>query len=158
MQLAARWPAASAVCVQRQVWTGIEYQVAAHLMYEGYIEEGLRLVEAVRGRYDGFARNPWDEIECGHHYVRSLASWSLLLALSGYEYDLTKHQRAFQPRINQEDFRCFFSNATQWGIYSQKRDPRTGEWDRRVQVLYTVPDSSKSIVQDENSGIQKVKK
>ena len=141
-----------------EVWTGIEYQVAAHLMYEGYIEEGLRLVEAVRGRYDGFARNPWDEIECGHHYVRSLASWSLLLALSGYEYDLTKHQIAFQPRINQEDFRCFFSNATQWGIYSQKRDPRTGEWDRRVQVLYTVPDSSKSIVQDENSGIQKVKK
>lgn len=124
-----------------EVWTGIEYQVAAHLMYEGYIDEGVRLVEAVRGRYDGIARNPWDEIECGHHYVRSMASWSLLLALSGYEYDLTKHQVAFQPRINQEDFRCFFSNATQWGVYSQKRDPATGKWERRAEVLYTAPQS-----------------
>ena len=32
-----------------EVWTGIEYHVAAHLIYEGYLEEGLAIVKAVRG-------------------------------------------------------------------------------------------------------------
>ncbi len=29
-----------------EVWTGIEYQVAAHLIYEGYVDEGVRIVRA----------------------------------------------------------------------------------------------------------------
>lgn len=53
-----------------EVWTGVEYQVAAHLIYEGWISEGLAIVEAVRDRHDGLRRNPWDEVECGHHYAR----------------------------------------------------------------------------------------
>ena len=48
-----------------EVWTGIEYQVAAHLIYEGYVDEGVRIVRAVRNRYDGQRRNPWNEVECG---------------------------------------------------------------------------------------------
>lgn len=36
-----------------EVWIGIEYQVASHLIYEGYVEEGLRIVKAVRERHDG---------------------------------------------------------------------------------------------------------
>jgi len=58
-----------------EVWTGIEYQVASHLMYEGLLREGLTLVKAVRERYDGRNRNPWDEVECGHHYARAMSSW-----------------------------------------------------------------------------------
>ena len=41
-----------------EVWTGIEYQVAAHLIYEGLLEEGLALVKAARDRYDGIPRPP----------------------------------------------------------------------------------------------------
>src|SRR5947199_4066451 len=75
-----------------EVWTGIEYQVAAHLIYQGLVEEGMIVAKAARDRYDGLprppiARNPWDEIECGGHYARAMSSWSLLLALSGWEYD-----------------------------------------------------------------------
>jgi uncharacterized protein (DUF608 family) len=66
-----------------EVWTGIEYQVASHLIYEGLLEEGLSIVKAVRDRYDGLRRNPWDEVECGHHYARAMSSWGVLLALSG---------------------------------------------------------------------------
>ena len=51
-----------------EVWTGIEYQVAAHCIYEGLVDEGLTIVKAVRERHDGFKRNPWNEVECGHHY------------------------------------------------------------------------------------------
>ncbi|MDW5597960.1 GH116 family glycosyl hydrolase [Conexibacter stalactiti] len=70
-----------------EVWTGVEYQVAAHCLMEGLEEEGLRLLRALRARYDGSRRNPYNEIECGDHYARAMAGWSVLEALTGYRYD-----------------------------------------------------------------------
>ncbi|MCS6777352.1 MAG: GH116 family glycosyl-hydrolase [Chloroherpetonaceae bacterium] len=106
-----------------EVWTGIEYQVAAHCLYAGLIEEGLAIVRGVRSRYDGAKRNPWDECECGHHYARALSSWSLLLALSGYHYAAHQQHLAFAPVIHAESFRCFFSAGTAWGVFAQIREP-----------------------------------
>lgn len=68
-------------------WTGVEYQVAAHMIYEGMVGEGLTVARGARGRYDGARRNPYDEYECGHHYARPMSSWSVLLALSGLSVD-----------------------------------------------------------------------
>jgi uncharacterized protein (DUF608 family) len=104
-----------------EVWTGIEYQVAAHLIYEGMIKEGVAIVDAVRDRYDGVRRNPWNEIECGHHYARAMASWSLLTALSGFAYSAPERALRFRPLVNQDDFRCLYCAGTAWGAYSQKR-------------------------------------
>lgn len=104
-----------------EVWTGIEYQVAAHLIYEGFVEEGLRIVKAARERYDGVRRNPWNEVECGDHYVRSMSSWSLLLALQGYEYDGVKRRIGFKPRLRPGAFKSFFSAAEGWGTFEQRR-------------------------------------
>ena len=42
-----------------EVWTGIEYQVASHLMLQGEVEKGLEIVRACRQRYDGSVRNPF---------------------------------------------------------------------------------------------------
>lgn len=70
-----------------EVWTGIEYQVAAHCFWEGMRAEGWRLVSAVWDRYDGRRRNPYNEIECGDHYARAMAGWSTLEALAGLRYD-----------------------------------------------------------------------
>jgi non-lysosomal glucosylceramidase len=103
-----------------EVWTGVEYQVAAHLIYEGMVDEGLQVVEGLRARYDGERRNPWDELECGHHYARAMASWSLLLALSGFSYSAPEKRIGFDPRINADDFRCLFTTGTAWGLYSQQ--------------------------------------
>jgi hypothetical protein len=103
-----------------EVWTGFEYQVASHLIYEGFIKEGLTIVRALRERFDGLKRNPWDEPECGHHYARAMASWALLLALSGYEYDGRNFAVSFKPRLNLSNFRCFFSTDSGWGIFTQK--------------------------------------
>ncbi|MDO8682013.1 MAG: GH116 family glycosyl-hydrolase [Armatimonadota bacterium] len=103
-----------------EVWTGIEYQVAAHLIYEGMVKEGLAVVKGVRDRHDGLRRNPWNEFECGHHYARAMSSWSLILALSGYHYSAPENRIGFQPRVNAEDFRVFFSTGSGWGQYSQK--------------------------------------
>ncbi|MEI8196788.1 MAG: GH116 family glycosyl hydrolase, partial [Phycisphaerae bacterium] len=46
-----------------EVWTGIEYQVASHLIAEGMVKEGVEIVEAARARYEGKVRNPWNEYE-----------------------------------------------------------------------------------------------
>jgi len=64
-----------------EVWTGIEHQVASHLMLMGHIEEGLEIERVCRARYDGGMRNPFSEIECGHWYARAMASYALLESL-----------------------------------------------------------------------------
>jgi len=109
-----------------EVWTGIEYQVAAHLIYEGLLEEGLALVKAARDRYDGvprppIGRNPWNEIECGGHYARAMSSWSLLLALSGWEYDGPRQTLQLGPRHTPENFKGFWCGPEGWGSMSQTR-------------------------------------
>jgi len=107
-----------------EVWCGIEYQVAAHLIYEGMVEEGLAIVRGVRDRHTGERRNPWNEFECGHHYARSLASYSVMLALSGFRYSAPEARMGFAPRLFAEDFACFFSVASGWGLYRQKMGKR----------------------------------
>lgn len=103
-----------------EVWTGIEYQVASHLIYRGFLKEGLTIVRAARERFDGLRRNPWDEPECGHHYARAMSSWALLLALSGYEYDGRDFTIGFKPKINISNFKSFFSTTCGWGVFSQE--------------------------------------
>jgi hypothetical protein len=105
-----------------EVWTSIEYQVAAHCIYEGLIEEGLAIVKGVRDRHDGEKRNPWNEFECGHHYARAMSSWSLILALSGYHYDAAKQHLALDPKVNAADFKCIVTTGSAWGVFIQRRE------------------------------------
>jgi len=102
-----------------EVWTGIEYQVAAHLISLGKVEEGLTIVRAVRARYDGRVRNPFNEFECGHWYARAMASYSLLQALSGVRYDAVDKSLHVAPQIKGE-FRSFLSTATGFGTVGIK--------------------------------------
>ncbi len=137
--LACTWPNGGRPRIpfpySHEVWTGIEYQVAAHLIWEGLIDEGLAITKAIRDRHDGVKRNPWNEFECGHHYARSMASWGLILALSGYQCDMTEKKISFSPRINEDDFRCFWSTGTAWGTYTQKRDAK-GKFTHGVEVIH----------------------
>jgi len=99
-----------------EVWTGIEYQVATHLIIEGFLDEGLTIVRAVRDRHDGRRRNPWNEVECGNHYARSLASWGLVVALAGADYDAHSGTLTFRPRLDLDgDVRLPFTTGTGWG-------------------------------------------
>ncbi|MGF3056318.1 GH116 family glycosyl-hydrolase [Microbacterium sp. YY-01] len=70
-----------------EVWTGIEWQVAAHCLFEGLIDEGEAILHAMWKRHDGRRRNPYNEIECGDHYARAMAGWTTLQALSGVRVD-----------------------------------------------------------------------
>ncbi len=98
-----------------EVWTGVEYQVAAHCFMEGLHSQGMELLTAVRGRYDGTRRNPFNEIECGDHYARALSGFAVLEGITGFRYD------AVARRITTTD-RCArhpFVAGTGWGEIEQ---------------------------------------
>lgn len=97
-----------------EVWTGIEYQVASHLMAMGAVEEGLEIVRTCRDRYDGCIRNPFNEYECGHWYARAMASYALLQGLTGARYDAVEKVLYLKPTIK-GDFRVFLATATGYG-------------------------------------------
>lgn len=106
-----------------EVWTGLEYIVAAHMVTEGMVEQGLEIVKAVRDRYDGVKRNPWSEIECGSNYARSLSSYSLLIALSGFDWDGRNGSLTFNPKISGNgEFSTFWCCNTAWGFFRSTSD------------------------------------
>lgn len=98
-----------------EVWTGIEYQVATNMIYEGMTEEGLSIVRAVDQRYSPEKHNPWNEIECGDHYARAMASWGVMLALQDYYYNGPQGILGFHPKIQAGNFKGFFTAAEAWG-------------------------------------------
>ena len=121
--LLCTWPKGGALTLpfvySDEVWTGIEYQVAAHLMLLGEVEAGLDIVRAARDRYDGRVRNPFNEYECGHWYARAMASYGLLQGLTGVRYDAVDKVLTIQPNIS-GDFRAFLSTATGYGTVGVK--------------------------------------
>ncbi|MEZ0217650.1 MAG: GH116 family glycosyl hydrolase, partial [Rariglobus sp.] len=121
--LLCTWPRGNRLSLplpySEEAWTGIEYQVASHLIALGRVEEGLRIVRAVRARYDGRVRNPFNEYECGHWYARAMASYALLQALTGARYDAVEKTLYLDPRID-GDFRSFLCTATGFGTVSVK--------------------------------------
>jgi hypothetical protein len=103
-----------------EVWTGIEYQVASHLMLMGEVEAGLEIVRTCRNRYDGRIRNPFNEYECGHWYARAMSSYALLQGLSGARYDAVEQVLYLRPSVK-GDFRAFLSTATGYGTVGLRK-------------------------------------
>jgi hypothetical protein len=102
-----------------EVMTGFEYQAAVHMIYEGLVDEGVTVIDAIRARFDGRRRNPWNEQECGHHYARAMASWAALLALSGFRYSGVRQRLELAPRWRPESFRCLWTAPPGWGMVKQ---------------------------------------
>ena len=96
-----------------EVWTGIEYQVASHLMMKGEVEKGLEIVRTARDRYDGRVRNPFNEYECGHWYARALSSYALLQGLTGVRYDALSQTMYIDSQA--DDFTSFISTENGFG-------------------------------------------
>ena len=138
--LLCTWPKGGALSLpfvySNEVWTGIEYQAASHLMSLGLVREGLEIVRACRDRYDGRVRNPFNEYECGHWYARAMSSYALLQGLSGARYDAVTKILHLAPRIR-GDFRCFLATATGYGIAGVRKgkpfyEPVQGSLDYKL--------------------------
>jgi len=96
-----------------EVWTGIEYQIASHLLLIGEKEKALEIVRACRNRYGGQVRNPFDEYECGHWYARAMSSYGMLQGLTGVRYDAITQEMFLNGKIG--DFTSFISTETGFG-------------------------------------------
>ena len=121
-----------------EVWTGIEYQVASHLIRMGMVNQGLEIVRTCRDRYDGQVRNPFNEYECGHWYARAMSSYALLSALGGARYDAVEKVLHLEPGIK-GDYRCFLSTATGYGTVGIRKgkpfyESKSGSLDIRSIV------------------------
>ncbi|MBR5553189.1 MAG: hypothetical protein IKV98_05005 [Clostridia bacterium] len=99
-----------------ETMTGFDYSFAGLLCSQGRIDDGLKVVKAVRDRFDGEKRNPWNEFECGSNYARSMASYALIPILSGFEFDMPHHHIGFNP-YKANDFKCIWSLADAWGDF-----------------------------------------
>lgn len=121
-----------------EVWTGIEYQVASHLIFMGKTKEGLDIVRAARKRYDGKVRNPFDEYECGDWYARAMSSYALIEALTGVRYDAVEKTLYVDSRVG--DFVSFLSTDTGFGNVVFKNGKAT------VDVVYGNIDVRKTVI------------
>jgi uncharacterized protein (DUF608 family) len=96
-----------------EVMTGFEYTLAVHMLYAGMVDDGLELIQAIRDRYDGERRSPFNEAECGHHYARAMASWAAVLALTGFDYQASSG--AMKIDLVDGAAPTFWSTGDAWG-------------------------------------------
>lgn len=94
-----------------EVMTGFEYTAAAGMIYEGMSDDALTCIQAIRDRFDGAKRNPFNEPECGYHYARSMASWASLIAWSDFRYSGVEGRMHFTATPGT----YFWSNGYAWG-------------------------------------------
>jgi uncharacterized protein (DUF608 family) len=103
-----------------EVWTGVEYEVASHLISHGFVEQGLEIVRTCRDRYNSGQRNPFSEVESGEWYARAMASYSLLQALSGAFFDAVDSVLYLRPVIK-GDYTSFISTESGYGLVGVKQ-------------------------------------
>jgi hypothetical protein len=121
-----------------EVWTGIEYQVASHLIFEGKVAEGLDVVRTCRHRYDGRVRNPFDEYECGHWYARAMSSYALIEALTGVRYDAVTRTLYVASKVG--DFTSFLSTDSGFGNVSYQNGKA------QLKVVYGTIDVQHTVI------------
>lgn len=106
-----------------ETWTGNEYQVAGHMFWDGMVQEGLAVVRAIHERYGPLRRNPWNEVECGDHYSRAMASHGAFIGACGFSHHGPLGRIGFAPKVSPENFRAPFIACEGWGTYAQTSSP-----------------------------------
>ncbi|MCE5326254.1 MAG: non-lysosomal glucosylceramidase [Planctomycetaceae bacterium] len=109
--------------------TGFEYSAAIGMLQEGLTAQGLKCIKAIRDRYDGLTRSPFNEAECGHHYARAMAAWAALTTLTGFSYSGVTATMT----LGALEGTSLWANGYAWGTCTQKR--RGGKLDVELKVL-----------------------
>jgi non-lysosomal glucosylceramidase len=131
---------------------GYEWAVTSLMMWHGMPYYALAHARTMFDRYLGSKRNPWNEVEWGDHYSRSMASYGVFTAVCGFEYNGPQGYLAFSPRITPNRFKAAFTTAKGWGTFAQERsdgtqrdtlDVRWGELSVRT-LAFDLPAGKKS--------------
>ena len=104
-----------------EVMSGFEYSFAGILLLNGFYDEAIRVMRTARKRYNGKNRNPWNDAECGHNYIRSMSAYALIPILSGFVADLPQKKITFNPIVLENHFKSIWSVATGWGTFELKQ-------------------------------------
>lgn len=99
-------------------WTGIEFEVAAFMIYEGMVKEAMDILKSVHERYARYGEY-WNHIECGGHYYRAMDSWLVLMTIENLFYDGFEARLRFMPKMNKEMFRGLITVIGVWGLAEQ---------------------------------------
>jgi len=119
--IVAAWPPGArkpfvSIPYAQETLHGMEYALGETLLQYGLVADAIETFAAVRDKYDGTRRNPWNEMECGSNYARSLSSWGAVPACSGFTFDLAAQRIGFAPRLCRDGgFSAPFSLGTAWG-------------------------------------------
>lgn len=130
--------------------TGFEYTAAVGMLYEGMTDDGLKCIRAVRNRFDGDKRNPFNEPECGHHYARSMASWAAIPALTGFHYSGVDKSMTFTSQPGT----YFWSNGYAWGTCHVTGKQATIRVMHGVLALNSFKPEGKSAVKLKNISVR----
>jgi hypothetical protein len=103
-----------------EIMTGFEYTLATSHIFDGDRATATTIIDAIRARYDGRRRNPFDEAECGHHYARAMASWSAFVAWNGFAYDA--QTKTFAIDLYDAEGSTFWSTGSAFGTWRQWRE------------------------------------
>jgi uncharacterized protein (DUF608 family) len=114
--------------------SGFEHQVAGHMIAEGLLTEGLAVERAIHDRYHPSKRNPYNEVECGDHYSRAMASYGVFLTACGFQYHGPKRTLEFAPRIKPDNAKFAFTTAAGWGSCAQRIT--NGKFTASVSIKY----------------------
>ena len=106
-----------------EVWSGFEYAAATEFIYAGRIADAVKIVKTVRARHDGRKRSPFDESECGHHYVRPMAAWGTVVALTGFHYSGVTGTMTFAWPAGRS-VTWFWSTGYAWGAVVVEKKAR----------------------------------
>jgi|GEM_PF-1340793 len=114
-------------------WTGTEYYVAATMIAEGLVDEGMAVVKNVYDRHAA-AGMLLNHMECGEHYFRAAAVWALLPALQGLVFDAGRGELAFAPKMHPEDSDTPFILPGILGRLVQQRTPKAQKNEVRAEA------------------------
>ncbi|RKX38627.1 MAG: hypothetical protein DRP64_15415, partial [Verrucomicrobia bacterium] len=141
--LTTTWPSGSfkpgAMSYKSEIWSGIEYQVANEMIWEDMVTEGLSIIKGIDERYQPPVHNPYNEVECGDHYARAMASWGAYLALAGFDYHGPKGEITFAPKFFKDNYKAAFTLAEGWIQFEQTKDSK----DRQIDTIKVVNGKAK---------------